>query len=55
MQVIETTENNYSQIDRVKEFKKCALSPSYFATHYCYTLNVEKNTIALFPEYEYCL
>ena len=36
-----------------KEYTKCYLSPYHFATNYCYTLDVEKNEIKLFPKYPY--
>ena len=35
------------------EFEKCAMSPSYFAFTYCYTLDVESNEIKLIPRYSY--
>ena len=35
------------------EIARCMLHPSYFATKYCKTINIEKNEIALFPNYPY--
>ena len=40
-------------VDYVSEYRKCKKSPSYFATNYCKTINIEKNEVALFPEYSY--
>ena len=40
-------------IDYVSEYRKCKNSPAYFATHYCKTINIEKNQISLFPNYPY--
>jgi len=47
------TANKTGREHILSEFWKCALSPSYFAQNYCYTLNIEKNEISLFPEYDY--
>ena len=37
------------------EIARCIDSPSYFATHYCKTINIEKNEISLFPNYPYLM
>lgn len=37
------------------EIAKCIESPSYFATTYCKTINIEKNEVALFPKYPYLM
>ncbi|HDR68005.1 MAG TPA: hypothetical protein ENN61_03020 [Bacteroidaceae bacterium] len=52
MQVIER-EKAHTQMNNIREFEKCAISPSYFATKYCQTLNVETNAIEQFPAYDY--
>ena len=44
-----------SYIEHGDELEKCIESPSYFATHYCKTINVEKNEISLFPAYPYLM
>jgi len=37
----------------IPEVAACLESPAYFATKYCYTIDVETNEVKLFPEYPY--
>ena len=42
-----------SRDEALQESWKCELSPFYFATRYCQTIDIETNEIKLFPEYPY--
>ncbi len=42
-----------SRDQAIEESWKCELSPYYFATRYCKTLDIETNEVRLFPEYPY--
>lgn len=46
-------EADFSRDKAIQENWKCELSPYYFATRYCQTLDIETNEIKLFPEYPY--
>lgn len=37
----------------VERLIPCIKSPFHFATHYCQTINIEKNEVSLFPDYPY--
>jgi len=49
MQIAEGERINSS----ILEFEKCRISPAYFATKYCQTMDVESNEIKRFPDYPY--
>lgn len=51
LQSLPETHEDYYDV----ETARCMDSPSYFATHYCKTINVEKNEISLFPKYPYLM
>ena len=51
LQSMPESHKDHNKIETALSIQK----PSYFATHYCKTINVEKNEVALFPQYEYLI